>query len=180
MDILQIENYIEERVNIAQVERFERLADIAQVEQFERVRLSDILLEQDILQVKQFEKNNNLAKLKYLDDCNIIPEIGDGNCLLRTFARKLYPLNNSEYYDFMRCQIVDYLETNKNLWENFLDKTDYPNTDAYLRHISVNGTWCDGIEINAFTNITGCTVIVHNTISLYMIIHIPIRNLVIN
>jgi hypothetical protein len=89
----------------------------------------------------------------------LINEAPDGNCLFRTFSRKLY--DNPERYDEVRRKICVYLLDNFPVWQNFIEKTNDEQLYEYVYYMSVDYTWGGHIEIIAFINLFGCSVVVH-------------------
>ena len=112
------------------------------------------------------KKNNSYKNLTYLKNFKIINEIGDGNCQFRAFARKFYSVvtpfsikNYAESHYDMRCLIINFLKSHKNMWCNFIDQ-DY---ESYLNVMSRDEQYGDNITLFAFVEMTGCIVIIHNT-----------------
>ena len=105
---------------------------------------------------------NTIYELPYLFDMNpyLINEEPDGNCLFRTFSRMVY--GNPEDYDLIRINICMYLLDNYNLWESFIDSTVFPSYHNYIENMMKDTTWGGHIEIMAFRNLYGCTVVIHD------------------
>ena len=98
----------------------------------------------------------------YLVDKNpfLINERADGTCLFRAFARMLY--NDPEQHLHVRTDICFYLLCNNNIVENSIVTDEFPTYYDYIEDMMSEYTYGDAIELQAFCNLYGCTVIVHD------------------
>lgn len=105
---------------------------------------------------------NIIQDLPYLFDMNphLINENPDGNCLFRAFSRLLY--NDPENHLEVRLMICYYLLNNSDLWKSFIDVTIFSSYYEYVEHMMNDMVWGDHIEIMAFRNLYGCTVVIHD------------------
>lgn len=92
-----------------------------------------------------------------LNQGHLIHEMNsDGNCLFRSLSDQLYNDNGDEH-GAVRSEICDYLERNKDEFQNFLlmneDDEDIMNIDDYVDHMREHTTWGSDIEIVAASRV---------------------------
>jgi hypothetical protein len=121
-------------------------------------------LNNEIMDIIDQYVNSDLRKLSYLRDRNprLIDENHDGNCLFSALSRMLY--ENPDNNESIRIEICDYLLANINYLTPFMATEIEGITDPYLYiyHMSRPTTFGGHMEIQAFCNLFGCIIFVHD------------------
>ena len=78
---------------------------------------------------------------------------GDGNCLFRAIG---FQLNPSKDHSDVRLQVVDYMENNKDRFENFME--DNMNFEEYIDRMKLIGTWGGEVEVVAASEVFGVRI----------------------
>lgn len=89
---------------------------------------------------------------------------GDGSCLFHALLRSGYVPPNAGHNPSavldLRSALVTHSRSHRELYENF--HNGHGSFDQYLDRMERNNEWGDHIMIQAFANMTGITVVVHD------------------
>jgi len=99
----------------------------------------------------KFQKQMELSGLTIKDVA------GDGNCLFRAIADQMVD-DPQQHADF-RKKIMDFVEAQRDAFEPFVED-DIP-FETYLSDMRKNGSWGGHIEVQAFSLLYQCNVIIH-------------------
>ena len=80
---------------------------------------------------------------------------GDGNCLFRAFSDQLY--GHEDYNQAIRELCMDYLETEKEFFKNFVVGGE-EKFDEYVQRKRQDGIWGDDVEIQVISEIYNCPI----------------------
>jgi len=98
------------------------------------------------------------------DKLEIIPVMGDGNCLFRAVAHQVY--GDESIHAIIREKVVEYLRLEKNYFMEYVDQ----NFNSYLEDMAKDGVWGGNVEIQAMCEIYG------RPIEIYAYSNAPMRS----
>ena len=98
---------------------------------------------------------------KLHDIYNLIREEGDNNCMFRALSRTTF--GSPEYHSSIRVQVVNYIETNKSHFEDFIDG----DFNQYMSLIRETYYWRGNEELVAFSELYWVNIEVYDRITLY-------------
>lgn len=125
------------------------------------------LIQENENQIKLEKKKRLEAQRQFADSMGmkVIEVTGDGNCLFRSLS--MARSNKQEEYNQIKNVILFEVRSNyEEFYKEFmvLDiNGEKENLKKYVDRISKDGEWGDHLEIMAYVNLTGQTIIVHDS-----------------
>lgn len=84
---------------------------------------------------------------------------GDGNCFFRCISLHMY--NDDEYYNKVRQNMISWVESNKNDYKRSPYLDTYINIDSWINVMKKNGSFGDGLAIEAICMMLECEIVIH-------------------
>ena len=83
----------------------------------------------------------------------------DGNCFFRALSHQL--TGHQDGHMVLRELIVDYMSSNRGMYETAVDTQYFPCWDDFIRQMRLSGTFADGITLAASVMFLRRSIIVH-------------------